>query len=288
MSDVSVGFWFVLPTLVVMTAILVYPLVRTAWLSVHVAQGNQYVWVGLQNYRQIFTSAWIWEVVWNTVLWTGLTVILQFVVGISAAILLNTEFSGRSVVRGLWLMPWVTPGIVAAIVWKWMYHPQFGILNRFITDVGLTDRYIAWLSNPDIALFAIIFAGVWKGFPFSMVMYLAGLQGIDEQLYQAAMIDGAPWHARFWHVTIPQLMPVLRVTVLLTTIWTFNYFVLVFAMTGGGPAGSTDILPNKVYKIAFNQFQFGLSAALAIVMFVIMLVFMTGYVRALQSQGEAL
>jgi multiple sugar transport system permease protein len=271
-----------------MAVILVYPLVRTAWLSVHVAEGSQYVWVGLQNYRQIFTSDWIWELVWNTVLWTGFTVVLQFAVGISAALLLNTDFFGRSLVRGLWLMPWVTPGIVAALVWKWMYHPQFGVLNRFLVDAGLTDQYVAWLSNPDVALFAIIFAGVWKGFPFSMVMYLAGLQGIDEQLYQAAMLDGAPWYARLWHVTIPQLMPVLRVTLLLTTIWTFNYFVLVFAMTGGGPAGSTDILPNKVYKLAFNQFQFGLSAALAIVMFLIMIVFMTGYVRALQRQGETL
>ncbi|POG54160.1 carbohydrate ABC transporter permease [Haloferax marisrubri] len=287
-GDISVGVWFVLPTLLIMGVILIYPLVRTVWLSFHVAQGSQYVWVGLQNYIDVLESDWLGGVIFNTVLWTGLTVGLQFAVGIAAAMLLNTKFRGRAFVRGLWLVPWVTPGIVAALVWKWMYHPQFGVLNRFLTDIGLTDSYIAWLSNPDLAIFAIILAGVWKGFPFSMIMYLAGLQSINQDLYRAAHIDGAPWYARFWHVTLPQLRPVLKVTILLTTIWTFNYFVLVFAMTGGGPAGSTDILPNKVYTLAFNEFQFGLSSALAIIMFLILMVFMVFYVRALKQQGEEL
>lgn len=287
-SGLNVGALFVLPALAIMTVILVYPLVRTFWLSLHVSQGAGYAWTGVENYVRILQSEWIDTVTVNTVLWTGVTVALQFLVGLGTAILLNTAFRGRSIVRGLMLLPWVTPGIVAAIIWKWMYHPQFGILNRILADIGVIDSYIAWLTNPDVALFAIIFAGVWKGFPFSMVMYLAGLQGIDDQLYQAAMLDGAPRWARFRHVTLPQLVPILKVTLLLTTIWTFNYFVLVFAMTGGGPAGTTDIFPNKVYKIMFNQFQFGLGSALAIVMFVIMMVFMLFYVRALRRQGVQL
>jgi ABC-type sugar transport system permease subunit len=284
-SRFSVGVLFVLPTLLVMGVILFYPLARTGWISLHIGSQGEYSWVGLQNFRAIVETDWFGTVLINTALWTGLTVFFQFVVGIGAAILLNTKFRGKALVRGLMLLPWVTPGIVAAIVWKWMYHPQFGILNRILVDVGILDSYMAWLSNPDVALLAIILAGIWKGFPFSMVMYLAGLQGIDQQLYRAARIDGAPRWAQFWHVTLPQLVPILKVTILLTTIWTFNYFVLVFAMTGGGPAGTTDILPNKVYKLAFNQFQFGLSAALAMIMFVIMMFFMIFYVRALRQQG---
>lgn len=284
-SPFSAGFLFVLPTLLVMAVLLVYPVIRTAWLSFHTRRAGEYIWVGLDNYVAVFQAGWFDTVMLNTVLWTGITVTFQFIIGIGAAVLLNTHFKGRRIVRGLMIIPWVTPGIVAAIIWSWMYDPTFGIFNRILVDIGLMADYRAWLSDPGLALYGIIIAGIWKGFPFSMVMYLAGLQGIDQQLYRAAQIDGAPKWAQFWHITLPQLIPIIKVTVLLTTIWTFNYFVLVYAMTRGGPAGSSDILPNRVYLLAFREFNFGVASALAMVMFLILMVFLIFYIRLLRRQG---
>lgn len=287
-SEFNVGTLFVLPALLLLAIEVVYPLFRTIWLGMHASEGSTYNWVAFQNYITIVNAEWFGTVIVNTVIWTVLGVALQFLLGFIAALLLNTQFKGRTLVRGLLIIPWVTPGIVVAIIFQWMYSPQFGIINRFLAEVGVISEYVAWLSEPSMALYAIIVAISWKGFPFVMVMVLAGLQNVDEQLHRAAIIDGAPRWARFWHVTIPQLTPVLKVTLLLTVIWTFNNFVLIFVMTGGGPVGSTMVLPLKVYKLAFDTFQFGLASALSVFMFAIMSVFMAMYIRALQSKGVEL
>jgi multiple sugar transport system permease protein len=209
-------------------------------------------------------------------------------VGFALALLLNTPFPRQKLVRGLYLVPWITPTVVVGLVFKWMYNPQFGIINWALRWVGLLDESIAWLSSPDLALYALIVAGLWKRFPFVMIMLLAGLQDVDQRLQDAAAIDGIPYHARLRHVTLPQLMPVLKIVVLLSIIWCFNQFAIIFIATGGGPVGATETFPVKVYTLGFQQLEFGLSTALSVVMLGIMIVVMFGYIRVLRRQGVKL
>jgi len=286
--ELNAGALFVLPVLLLMTAIIIYPLGRTIWLSFHRVAGFTNEWIGLSNYMQVLTADWFFPILQQTAIWTGVTVAGQTLLGLVLALLLNTKFRGRAFVRGLMLLPWVTPGIVVAMIWSWMYHPRLGIINRILLDLGLIQDSIAWLAEPNFALYAVILAGIWKGFPFAMVMILAGLQDINPRLYLAAKIDGAPWYARFYHITLPGLAPVLKVVVLLSVIWTFNFFTLVLVLTGGGPAGASDILPHKVYTVSFAQFKFGLGAALAVILFLIMLVWMAVYAYMLRKQGGEL
>lgn len=279
------GILFILPVFLLILTLLLYPMVNTFWLSVQPAEGTG---VTLANYETMFTADWFGQVVWNSAVWVVLGVILQVSVGFALALLLNTPFPRRKLVRGLYLIPWITPTVVVGLVFKWMYNPQFGIINWVLRWTGILDSSIAWLSNPDLALFALILAGVWKRFPFVMIMLLAGLQDVDDRLQNAAIIDGVPYHARLRHVTLPQLMPVLKIVVLLSIIWCFNQFAIIFIATGGGPVGATETFPVKVYTLAFEQLDFTLSTSLSVVMLGTMLLVMFGYIRVLRRQGVRL
>lgn len=279
------GVLFILPVLLLILGLLLYPMVNTFWLSVQPSNGVGFT---LANYQTMFTADWFGQVVWNSAVWVVLGVILQVSVGFGLALLLNTSFPRRKLVRGLYLIPWITPTVVVGLVFRWMYDPQFGIINWLLRWTGILESSVAWLSNPDLALYALIVAGLWKRFPFVMIMILAGLQDVDDRLQNAAIIDGVPYHARLRHVTLPQLMPVLKIVVLLSIIWCFNQFAIIFIATGGGPVGATETFPVKVYTLAFQQLDFGLSTALSVVMFGIMLLVMAGYIRVLRRQGVRL
>lgn len=281
----SAGAFFVLPVFLLILTLLLYPMLNTFWLSVQPPAG---VGVTLENYRTMFASDWFGQVFRNSVIWVVLGVVFQVGVGFALALLLNTPFPRQKLVRGLYLVPWITPTVVVGLVFKWMYNPQFGIINWALRWVGLLDESIAWLSSPDLALYALIVAGLWKRFPFVMIMLLAGLQDVDQRLQDAAAIDGIPYHARLRHVTLPQLMPVLKIVVLLSIIWCFNQFAIIFIATGGGPVGATETFPVKVYTLGFQQLEFGLSTALSVVMLGIMIVVMFGYIRVLRRQGVKL
>lgn len=280
----STGLLFVLPVLLLITFLIIYPLTQTIWNSLQFTEGTGIRNI-LGNYVSYISSDSFAQTLRNTILWTGLNVIIQIIVGFGIALLINTAFPGRKVVRSLLLLPWVVPGVVVAIIFKWMYDPTFGIVNYFLMNLGLLQEPIAWLSNPNLALFALIIAAVWKRFPFVMIMIFAGLQDIDQQLQKAATIDGAPFHARLRHVTLPQLMPILKVVILLTTIWTFNNFVIIYVATGGGPAGATNIFPVEIYNLGFQQFQYGMSSTVSVIMLVLGSVIIVAYIRAL-NRGD--
>jgi multiple sugar transport system permease protein len=281
---VNPGVGFVLPTFLLIAGLLVYPMINTLLLSIGVTEGG----FTLSHYETLFTANWFVSVVRNSAVWVLLGAFVQIVVGFGLALLLNTRLPAKNYLRGLYLLPWITPAVVVALVFKWMYNPQFGILNHLLLQIGIVGSPIQWLSNPDIALFSLIIAGVWKRFPFVMIMLLAGLQDIDDQLMNAAIIDGAPYFSRMRHVTLPQLMPVLKIVVLLSVIWCFNQFAIIYTATGGGPIGSTMIFPVKVYELGFQQFNSELATALSVIMFAIMVLFMIAYMRTLRSQGVEL
>ncbi|MFC7157524.1 carbohydrate ABC transporter permease [Halomarina halobia] len=277
----SPGVVFILPTFLLIAGLLLYPMINTFLLSLGITEGG----FTFANYEAMVSADWFVPLIRNSVVWVLLGALLQITFGFALALLLNTKIPGKKVLRGLYLLPWITPAVVVALVFKWMYNPQFGIINHALIQIGLIDSAIGWLSNPDLALFSLVIAGLWKRFPFVMIMLLAGLQDVDDQLQNAAIIDGAPYLARMRHVTLPQLMPVLKIVVLLSVIWCFNQFAIIYAATGGGPVGSTMIFPVKVYELGFEQLDFGLSTALSVFMFGIMLVFMMVYMRVLRNRG---
>lgn len=270
----------ILPGFLLIAAVIFYPIVNTFWLSLNdvklIGTGR---FLGLDNYRTLARDPLFWQVVRQTFLWTFSSVMLKLILGMSLGLLLNQKFRGRKVFRALLLVPWAMPLVAAAIVWRWMYDANFGYLNDLLRQIGLIDEPVVWLGGQNSAFAAAVVTDAWTGLPFMAFVFLAGLQGIDRTLYEAAKIDGAGAWGRFLYVTLPQLAPVTLVATLVSSIWTFNSFNIVYALTGGGPLNSTDIMVTYTYTQAFDRLQFGLAAALATVTFIILLVFSLVYVR---------
>ncbi len=277
------GYVLVAPALLLIALLIVYPLGEAIYLSTTRSSfiNPNPVYVGLDNYRQILRSAVFRDVVRNSVIWTVAVVAMQFGAGMATALLLNQRFAGRGVLRALVIVPWVMPGIIGGILWKLMYEPYLGLANRFLMSIGIIDDYIPWLAQTDTVMPAVIVAAIWKGTPFSTLMYLAAAQNVSQDLIEAAQLDGASWWQRLWTVVIPEMVPTIRTTVLLTSVWTFNYFDLIYIMTGGGPATASHIFPTYVYELAFRKGLEGQAATYGIVSVGVLLVFSALYIREL-------
>ena len=186
--------------------------------------------------------------------------LLQNLLGFLVALLLNQQLPGQGMLRALILLPWVLPGVVAAVLWRFMYDPQLGLINSFLMSVGLAETGIAWLGEPGLAMGSAIIAAVWKGFPFSTVVYLAALQNVDREQIEAATVDGAGPIARLFDVVLPAMREVVMINIILTTVFTFNYFDMIWVLTRGGPQNATHIFPTKIFELGFGQFRFGEAA----------------------------
>jgi multiple sugar transport system permease protein len=213
--------------------------------------------IGLDNYVAVAQDPVAWSSLGRTLLWIGLTVPLQLLLGLAAALLLNQRFWWRGVARSLILIPWALPSVVIALMWSWMYQPQVGLFNDLLLRVGLVNEAVPWLAQPGTALYAIILALVWQGFPFFAIMILAGLQAIPAALYEAAAIDGATTWQQFWEVTLPGLKGVLVTAVMLRLIWVANSIDVIVVMTGGGPGYATHTLPLYAFKRTYGSMDFG-------------------------------
>ena len=217
-------------------------------------------------------------VLWNSVIWTLGVVILQNILGFFTAMLLNQGLPMQGLTRALVLMPFVLPGVVTAILWRFMYDPQLGLINSLMIRLGVVEDNAAWLANPDTAMAAVIFVAVWKGFPFAMLIYLAALQNVDRSQLEAATLDGAgPWR-RLIDVTLPSIRDVVLVNIVLTLILTFNYFDIVWVMTRGGPQHATHIFPTQIYESGFGQFRFGEASTYGVVSILVLAVLVALYV----------
>jgi multiple sugar transport system permease protein len=198
---------------------------------------------------------------------------------------LNGVFVGRGLVRGILLVPYVISAVAASYVWRWMYHSDFGVIGAAAVAMGLSDQPINFLDNRQTVMASLIAVNVWKEFPFAMIMMLAGLQTVPDQLLRAARVDGASAWSRFWHVTMPHLKNVTLVTVLLLLVANLNSFTIPWIMTGGGPAGASEIWITHIYQIAFGRIRFGLASAYSVILFVVMMALAYFYVRAL-TRGD--
>lgn len=272
MSKESVWGWlFLVPTLVSLGLVSVYPVFRAAYLSMNEYNGiTPPTWVGPAHYVKIL-SGWpeFWQVLLNTVSWAFGSIIIMLVVGMGFAVLLNREFRGRNVVQGLLLLPWAMPYIAVALNFQWMYNYNLGVFNGLLRLVGLGA--IPWIGSSKYALFSAMLGWVWRNFPFFMISFLAAMKAIPDSLYEAALVDGSTRWELFRHITLPYLQPVIIVTTLLMSLWTFNNFTMIFVLTSGGPGMSSMVLPVYVYNNAFLSNSVGLASAIGMVMMVIML-----------------
>ena len=264
-KDWKIAALFLAPTLILMTGLILYPFLNAVVMSFFTRSINrQEVFVGLANYLRLLEDQQYLGSLLNTIRFTVYSVAVKLVVSMLIASLLNSRIPGRNVLSGLMLLPWIVPEVVTALTWRGIYDPIFGGLNPLVRGLGLIDRDVAWLAEPGLALASVIGVNVWKGIPFFTILLLAGMKSIDKELYEAAEVDGANAFERFLHITLPSLRYVIAVTVLLSTISTFNTFGLIYLMTGGGPGGETRVYSILAYERALLQFRYGPGAAVAI------------------------
>jgi multiple sugar transport system permease protein len=270
---------FVTPAVLLVAVLMYYPMIGTVIESLY---STSFInptpkFVGLAVYQKIFGSADFAQIVWNSLAWTVAVVVLQNVFGFLCALLLNQKLPGQGLMRSLILLPWVLPGVVAAILWRFMYDPQLGLINSFLISAGVGDQGLAWLADSSTAMAAVVIAAVWKGFPFSTVVFLAALQNVEAEQMEAAKMDGAGPLRRLWHIVLPSMKEVIAINFVLTTILTFNYFDMIWVLTRGGPQNSTHIFPTKIYELGFGQFRFGEAAGYGVVSIVVLALLITLY-----------
>jgi multiple sugar transport system permease protein len=281
---------YVLPALLVMLIVIAYPVYYTIDLSFFQTppglQLRDKTFIGIDNYTAILSSPVFWHVTWNTVVWTVASTFFSFVLGLAAALSLHREFVGRGVLRAILLIPWVVSAVAASYVWRWIYHSDFGVIGAALVELGLASHPPNFIDNVDTVLPALIVVNVWREFSFAMIMLMAGLQTVPEQLLRAAQVDGASAWQRFWHVTFPHLRGVSTVTVLLLAVANFNSFIIPWIMTGGGPAGASHIWITHIYELAFGRQRWGVAAAYSVLLFIILMTLGYFYVRAL-NRGDS-
>ena len=277
------------PVLIYLTAAQMYPLletVRLGFTDTRATNPDSGAFVGLANYQQLLTEdPRFWGIVRNSVFWVLSSVVLQIGLGTIAAIVLNLNLRLRALWRGLLMVPWVTPVVVVAIIWRWLFDGQSGIVNHYLERVGVIDDPIVFLASEFWVWPVLLLASTWKGVPFATLLILAALQSLPTELTEAGQVDGAGPIRRFWHITLPHLRPTLFVTAMTSLVTTWFKFEIIWALTNGGPGFATSILPTYVYAVAFQSFEFGRAGAVATLAMVMVLV-IAGFVALLFGERE--
>lgn len=278
------AFLFLTPTLVIFMTFIVFPVLFSFYLSFH--QWNMFSpqksFIGLENYTRLFQDHEFWLVLKNTLIYTICTVPLNMVFALLAAVSLNRVIFGKKLLTTAFFAPVIISPVAAAVIWRWMYEPNFGLMNHFLSFFGVEG--INWLNNPDSAMAAIIIMGVWKTFGVNMVLFSAGLQAIPEGYYEAADIDGAGKWSKFWSITFPLLSPTTFFILIMSMIGSFQVFDIVYVLTSGGPLGSTKVLVFYLYENAFKFFEMGYASAVAYVLFFILVIFTLLQVKYMKSR----
>ncbi len=284
-----VDYLYVLPALIVMLVVIAYPIYYTVELSFYKTPANlqmkDKIFICLDNYVTVLTSRSFHKVTVNTVIWTVASTIVAFLLGLGAALSLNREFQGRGFLRALLLIPYVVSAVSASLIWQWIYHSDFGVIGALAVELGLSEEPINFIDNIHTALASLIVVNIWREFSFAMIMLMAGLQTVPDSLLRAAQVDGANAWNRFWHVTAPHLKGVSMVTILLLMVANFNSFIIPWIMTGGGPAGASDIWITQIYELAFGRQRWGTASAYSVILFVVMMALGYFYVKAL-TRGD--
>ncbi|MBE1487612.1 carbohydrate ABC transporter permease [Plantactinospora soyae] len=281
-SDHRTVYLLLLPSLLPVLVFSVFPLLRGIYLGFTDAKAGRNVTIsftGLENYRELLSDSLFWSSFRIGLVWAFSVTVLQFLLALGLALLLNQRLRFRGAARVLAVVPWAMPPVVVGILWRLVYHPDAGLLNEFLHRIGADGMRTTWLGDFNTALPAVIIVGVWAGMPQTTVVLLAGLQGVPRELHEAAAVDGASAWQRFRSVTLPSLMPVIVAITSLDFIWNFNSFGLVYVLTAGGPGGKTMLPMLFAYEEAFRYGNYGYAAALGNVMVVIVVALLALYLR---------
>jgi len=285
--DRQIGLLLLMPLIVLVLGLTIYPIIQVVSLafqkqSLYSAEAT---FAGLSNFEAVVSHEGFPRSVKNTFVFTFGSLFLQMGLGLPIALLLNREFPLRNPIRGVMLFSYLVPYVVAAMTWKFMFSDTTGILNYWIraTDLPIPASPFGSL---DFAMVGVIVVNAWKNFPFMVIVFLAQLQTIDRQLYEAASVDGATAWQKFTKITLPSLLPIMLVVGMLRTIWNFNNFEVVFLLTQGGPIGRTETLPLYIYRFVFGDFSLGRGAALAVIVFFVLLIMSVIYWRLYERTQE--
>ena len=265
-------YLLVAPAVLIILCVVFVPVVNAVKMSFQhydLRKPKDIAFIGLENYISLFQDKLFWKSLIKTILWVLFGVGFQFLLGFCLAVLLNRNFKGRGVIRAVSLIPWVTPGVLIGLMWRWMYDGNYGVFNDILQKLHIIDENVAFLAQPQTAFPAVILTIIWQGIPFFALMILAALQGIPYELYEAADIDGANGAQKLFRITIPSIKNTIMITLLLRIIWVANSVDVIFNMTEGGPAYATQTLSVYVFNKA-NVLNLGYSSAMAIMLAVLL------------------
>jgi ABC-type sugar transport system permease subunit len=274
------------PVLILVIIFTVYPFGHAIWSSLFriILISPKRPFVGIKNYIDVVSSIYFREALVNTLVFAAITAPIVVVISLGVARLLLTRFVGRGVVRAVVLLPWAMPGVVSGIVWLWIFHSRWGVLNALLQKVGIIKDYIDWIHTPILAKFAVMVAHVWTQIPFASVLLMAALSIINKELYEAAEVDGAGMVRKLFSITIPQVKGMLIVALIYELIMGLTTYDLTYAMTGGGPGGATTLLSYFIWAESFKMLQFGRGAALGVIMALITLILILAIMRAVPGE----
>jgi len=283
----ALGYALVAPVVLLLLLLVAYPFVIAVYLALTDRTiGNTGTFIGLTNVERLMSNQIYLQALRNTMIYTVGATLLKLAAGFGVALLINEKFRFRQAVRSAILLPWIVPAVLGTLAWMWIFAPNFSVLNWILINVGLTTTGFPWLVDPNLALFSVILVNTWRGIPFFAITLLAGLQTIPQELYEATSIDGAGKLARFWYVTVPLMLPILLITLVLSIIWTFSDFQIVYGLTGGGPMNSTHLLATLSYQVGIASGRLGEGAAISLTMLPALLVLVAVqiyYLRRTQS-----
>ena len=287
----NVGILFVALALIYMVVFVGYPIVNNIILSfqdvnLRTLLSPDKPFVALNNYIQIFKDAVFRTSLWNTFLFTVGSLVFQFLIGLLLALFFTQDFKFAKPIRGLLMMPWMIPITVTALIFKFIFGTDVGILNYILKSLGLIGQNIDWLTSPGTAMIAVVAANVWIGIPFNMILISTGLTTIPSELYESASMDGAGKLQSFFKITLPLLRPTIESVLILGFIYTFKVFDLVYVMTGGGPVNATQMLSTYSYKLSFDMFKYSKGSAVANVLFVILLIVSVFYLKYAYTEED--
>jgi multiple sugar transport system permease protein len=267
------GWILVIPALIILLLVFAYPILRAFWLSLftqNLGTELKLVFSGFANYSRMLGDGRFWQTLGNTTVFTVVSVVVELILGMGIALVLNQSFPGRGIVRTISLLPWALPTALMGVAWAWVFNDQYGVVNDILMRLGLIKTSISWLGDPTLAMMAVITADVWKTTPFVSLLLLAGLQSIPADLYEAHAIDGASQWQSFRQITLPLLMPQIVIALLFRFAQSFGIFDLIQVMTGGGPAGATETVSIYIYSTVMRYLDFGYGAALVVCTFLLL------------------
>jgi multiple sugar transport system permease protein len=276
LGNLAEPWLYLSPAVILIVLVMLLPLVigvSYAFQSISLLNPFETGWIGLENFKSLYSDAKFWKSLVNTFWWTLGSVFFQFFLGLGLALLLNKGFYGRRLIQALVFLPWAVPTFLTALTWAWLFNPVIGPLPHWMASMGILSEPYNILSDPAIALWGPITANIWFGIPFFAITLLAALQSIPGELYEAAAIDGATAWQSFSKITLPFLAPMIAITVMLRAIWIANFADLIFVMTGGGPANSTQIISSYIFTTAFRKLDFGYASAIAVVLLFLLLAY---------------